>query len=1001
MTLDRIVEVLWPAGAPRDPAANVATLVSRARRTVGEVIVAQGRSYALDPRRCSVDLDEAEALATEGERRSAAGESALAGTALRRALELLGHPPALPDEPEQDWVDRVRREADALRRRVRHALAEVGTHLRPDEAAAVAGDAVAADPYDERAVRDRMRALAADGSVAAALDAYQDLVTRLRDDLGIDPTEPTAALHLALLRGDELPAEGSAPPRTGPGPTLVGREEEMAALDRLWSRTCGGHGQLLLVDGEGGIGKSRVLEATRELVELSGGRVLRGRCHPAERSLFLQPFVEALRPLLLALPRGELTDLVGGYGGPLAALLPELTELVETHPQPVSTPAVERRRTYDAVVMLVRRLSLRGPVLLSLDDLQDGGAATIDLLGHLASRVTTDPVLLVGAVRSEAVETIHRLADRATARISLGALPRGAVEALAAAAGLGDRAGEVMTRTAGHTLSVVESLRALAAGETGVPESLAAVVLARVATLEDLPRDLVQGAAVLGGRLDPRRLADLVGCDELAAARQCEDLALRGLLHRAGAHYEFGNDLAQECVYRSLAPALAAAYHRRAADLFGDQPEAMAEHALAAGEVTRAAQGWLLAGQRAMQRSAVEDAVELLDRALAVDPGPALRARVLLARARAHEANTVWSSALADIDEALTLARVAGDRRLEMAALRERGGDVPAALRRPMPEWRAHLEAGLHLATGLGDRAAEADFTTRLVVLEASRLHLRGALSRAEASLARARASASQEAVTLALDGVKTALSYLGDGPRLREVTDELVPRLRGPGSTWLLQWAVFESSFAVAAVGDWDAARALVGEALEVNRRSGFSAYAGYFRAHLGWFERLTGDLEAAESLGRAAVAETSPVDHPWWYAAASGLLAGTLLESGARAEAGDLAARGLAAAGSRSTESWRLRCLAPLAVAADGPAGDAAYAEGRSLLEAIDCPPEQAWVIGADCYLLLARAAASRGDTAGAAELLAPLGAAVRLAWAPVRALVDDLAQNTSATS
>ncbi len=575
------------------------------------------------------------------------------------------------------------------------------------------------------------------------------------------------------------------------------------------------------------------------------------------------------------------------------------------------------------------------------------------------------------------------------------------MEALAAAAGLHDRAGEVMTRTAGHTLSVVESLRALASGETGVPASLAAVVLARVAGLDDVSRDLVQGAAVLGGRLDARRLADLVGCDELAAVRHCEDLARRGMLHRVGAHYEFVNDLAQECVYRSLAPALAAAYHRRAADLFGDQPEAMAVHALAAGEGARAAQGWLLAGQRAMQRSAVEDAVGLLDRALAVDPEPALRARVLLARARAHEANTAWESALADIDEALTLARVTGDRRLEMAALRERGGDVPAALRRPMPEWRAHLEAGLHLASGLGDRTAEADFTTRLVVLEASRLHLRGALSRAEASLSRARASASDEAVTLALDGVKTALSYLGDGPRLREVTDELVPRLHGSRSTWLLQWAVFESSFAAAAASDWDAARALVGEALEVNQRSGFSAYAGYFRAHLGWFERLTGDLDTAESLGRAAVAETSPVDHPWWYAAASGLLAGTLLEAGAVAEAGDLAAQGLAAAGSRSTESWRLRCLAPLAVAAGGPAGDAAYAEGRGLLEAIDCPPGQAWVVGADCYLLLARAAVTRGEDDAAAGILAPLGAAVRVGWDPVRALVEGRAQNTSATS
>ncbi len=98
---------------------------------------------------------------------------------------------------------------------------------------------------------------------------------------------------------------------------------------------------------------------------------------------------------------------------------------------------------------------------------------------------------------------------------------------------------------------------------------------------------------------------------------------MAGLLLRVGAHYEFVNDLAQECVYRSLAQPLVSAYHRRAADLLSDQPESMAAHAHAAGEPGRAAQGWLLAGQAAMGRSAVEDAIGLYDRALAVGGGAA------------------------------------------------------------------------------------------------------------------------------------------------------------------------------------------------------------------------------------------------------------------------------------------------------------------------------------------------------------------------------------------
>ena len=609
-------------------------------------------------------------------------------------------------------------------------------------------------------------------------------------------------------------------------------------------------------------------------------------------------------------------------------------------------------------------------------------------------------VLLIGAVRSEDEGTVARLSDRAT-RVRLDVLPSTAVESLAAAAGLSAHATEVLARTAGHSLSVVEYLRALAGGDTGVPDSLAAAIQARVDRLQADGRTLIEGASVLRGRLDPRLLGELVGVDELAAVRLCEELAVAGLLVRVGAHYEFVNDLAQECVYRSLAQPLASAYHRRAADLLSDQPESMAAHAYAAGELGRAAQGWLLAGQAAMGRSAVEDAIGLYDRAIDAAEEPILRARVLLARARAREASTSYAAALTDIDEALALAKAGPDRRLELTALRARGGDVPVALRRPSAEVGAHLEAGLRLSRGLGDRAVEADFTTRLTVLEASRLQLSSALARAETGLARARSSSSDEAIPFALDGVKTVLGYLGEGGRLRAVVDELVPLLRQRRSTWLLQWAVFESSFAAAARGEWNEAEALVEEALELNLDTGFRAYAGYFRAHLGWYARLAGDLDTAIARGRTAVAETSPVDHPWWYATAAGLLSCTLLEAGIPAEAATLARRGLEVAGPGAPEAWRLRCLAPLATSS-GSVGEDAFVEARRLLEGIECPPGKAWIPGADCYLQVARAAEQRGDLESAARALAPLREAVDQSWAPVRELVDaQLGQISSATS
>ena len=201
------------------------------------------------------------------------------------------------------------------------------------------------------------------------------------------------------------------------------------------------------------------------------------------------------------------------------------------------------------------------------------------------------------------------------------------------------------------------------------------------------------------------------------------------------------------------------------------------------------------------------------------------------------------------------------------------------------------------------------------------------------------------------------------------------------------------------AATGDWEAARAVVDRAAEVNRRSGYAAYAGFFAAHQGWFDRLAGDQERALRVGRRAVAQTSPIDHPWWYATATGLLAGTLLEAGDTGAAADVARRGLAATGPDTPEAWRLRCLAPLAAATGD---ERVLADATLLLDGVRCPDGTAWVVGADCYLLVAQAWLDRDDPAAAARSLAPLRAATGLHWRPVRERADALlAQISSATS
>src|SRR6185295_216703 len=104
---------------------------------------------------------------------------------------------------------------------------------------------------------------------------------------------------------------------------LLGRADEVAAISAAWSEAVSGRPSLTLVLGEAGIGKSRLLAETETLVRSTGGLVLAARCHASERSLFLQPVVEALRPELTALSAVALVDLADMHGDALVTLLPQ------------------------------------------------------------------------------------------------------------------------------------------------------------------------------------------------------------------------------------------------------------------------------------------------------------------------------------------------------------------------------------------------------------------------------------------------------------------------------------------------------------------------------------------------------------------------------------------------------------------------------------------------------------------------------------------------------
>jgi len=1002
VTVDRIVEVLWADERPAAPEQNVATMVSRLRAVLGADLIQGGRpGYRLVPGPgLVVDLDTAAGFCEQAEGKLGTA-AAVALAAAERAHELLAAGTAIGEEQYADWADPAREQVRELLRRVRLAAAEAALATGdPRRAAGYAEAAVAADPLDEAANRWYMSAAAASGEQAKALAAYEALRQRLGRELGADPSPRTRELHLAILREQDGALARSGPGRaapSGPKPSgpkpgaipMAGRDRESKVLREAWTAAAGGQPGLVTITGEAGIGKTTLAEALAAEAAGDGGTVLRTRCYETERSLFLQPIVEAIAPVAASTPAGMLRQLLGEHASAAAGLLPEVAALLGPPPPGRGSMEMERRRAFEAVRALLRGLAERNPVLLLVDDLQYAGQSTVELMHFLGREPAGTRLLVVATVRAENDAQVGAALAPVARRVEVGPLDPDAVDQLARAAGRGELSGRILERTRGHTLFVVEVLRALASGEDGVPESLRTAVQARVRRAGPPVEALLRAAAVLGSTVDPLTLGVMLDLVPAAALEQCEAALGARLLVVSGRDYEFANDLIRDVLYESTPEPTRLAHHRRAADLLTGQPESLARHAAAAGDWLRAGRAWLRAGDDAMGRFAVSDAAALATQALDAGERVAdaeVSARALVLRGRALEATGAHAAALADLTRGAERARAVGDRRLEMLALRELGGDVPVSRGKPASYYESNLESGLRIAVSLGDRASEANMLSRLAVIAANRLQLGAALDYGRRAAAAGRAAADDQALTSGLDGLKIAYLSLGQTRPLAETLGELIPLLRRRGDLFLLQWAEFEGAFLAIAAAEWERAAAAIETAIELNRRSGYPHCTAWYVAHLGWLERLRGRLDKALALGRQAVELTEQHEHTWWQATARIMLGRTTLLAGDRAGAITLFERGLAVAQQAGMEAYLLRAAAPLAAATGSRAS---LEEATGLLERASIPDGDAWMLGYEAYLSLAEAWLAADDPDRARAVLAPvLAAAEREPWIPALA-------------
>jgi DNA-binding SARP family transcriptional activator len=536
-----------------------------------------------------------------------------------------------------EWLSRER---DRLRRRYLQALERVAVLLEAhgEQAAAIryAEELLGHDPFDESTYRLLMRLYAARGDRARALRTYHTCVAVLERELGVEPSTATRELYEALLPTEQGPTGGSQLGRTN-APPLIGRAAEWERLTALWRASERGKAQLVLVSGEPGIGKTRLIEELRAWCTRRGAAAAEARSYAAEGALAYGPVVawlrsDALKPHLLRSGAAHLTE--------LARLLPELLAEVPGLPRPEALPeSNQRTRMFTAVARAI--LGAGGPLLLIADDLHWADRETLQLLHHLLRAEPEAPLLVAAAARREEMDDRHPLNDlllglQVLERATEIELTRLGPEETAA---LGERlsgrpldtpdAERLYAETEGNPLFVVEALRAGWKGghleREWVSPKVQAVIRSRLSQLTEPTRELAGVAATIGRELTIEVLERASEADSETLVRGLDELWRGRILREHGAHgYDFSHDKIREVAYLALSPArrrhnhlaVAQALERLHARDPGPVSGQIAAHYEQAGVAEQAITWYEAAAEIAQRLYANAETVRLLDRAL-------------------------------------------------------------------------------------------------------------------------------------------------------------------------------------------------------------------------------------------------------------------------------------------------------------------------------------------------------------------------------------------------
>jgi len=646
VSVDVIVQALWAQTPPAHPGDQVAVLVSRLRGVLGRERLTHGDAgYRL--RYDWLDVDEIDALTGEVERRLATANHSGAAAAARVAVSLLRAQPSGPDV-DSSWAAGRLDALGHLVARARHvaagALLSSGAWL---EAADVAASALSADGFDEQALRLLMRANVAGGRTGMALAAYAAARDVLAEELGTDPSAETEQLHAAILRGQLTDASSTRGRAVDASTTIVGRQVELARLDAAAGRAREGVVQIVVVEGEAGIGKTSLVRSWSASVD-TGDLVLFGSCGELGRSAPLEPLLSVLAAHLRELPDQQAADILGAEAALLAPLLGFAA--AGSIPPLLADGVVGPTLLFTAIASVLGRLASTGVTIVVLDDAHRCGSALLQWLEFVRTRPV--PLLVLATVRSP-----HPGPASASEVVPLGPLDRAESEQLVGA----DRADSLFDRSGGHPLLLTEL--ALAPDGAGLPVSLVQAVSTRCDAL-GRAGELLRTAAVVGDRVDPDLLAAVLNRPAIEILDDAEVAVAHHLLVDADGSFRFRHSLVREALQTTAGASRSAWLHRQVARVLDRRssadPAEVADHARRGGDLPLAAASLRAAAARAAERFDHATAEALLDDALGLHPDPV----GWLDRARIRTRRGDYAAAYRDVER----ARPVGASALEVGA---------------------------------------------------------------------------------------------------------------------------------------------------------------------------------------------------------------------------------------------------------------------------------------------------------------------------------------------